>query len=219
MITATRYFQSIGRTCLGMVISELLTPVLARWMSSRAAFLANRLVWQGGNAGRTTNEICGPNSGVLLANYDPALSSWKTCQLSLPGMAPSLLESLPRWGMTQSGALYRLPTPERHTSENAGGAWPTPTASDVKTGGVDRQNLRQVVRMWPTPKASDSVMGMTANCSDRAPEKSTHIQAQVAIAEDWKPGSGLLLNPEWLETLMGFPPGWTAASDGPPEEA
>ena len=62
--------------------------------------------------------------------------------------------------------------------------------------------------LWPTPKASDAIMGMTANCSDRAPEKSTHLQAQVAISIDWKPGDGKM-NPLWLEWLMGFPLGWT----------
>jgi deoxycytidylate deaminase len=51
-------------------------------------------------------------------------------------------------------------------------------------------------------------MGMTANCSDRPPEKSTHLQAQVAIAEEWERGSGQL-NPTWVELLMGFPIGWT----------
>jgi hypothetical protein len=36
-------------------------------------------------------------------------------------------------------------------------------------------------RLWATPKASDSITGATARQSDRAPEKTTHLAAQVHL--------------------------------------
>jgi hypothetical protein len=36
-------------------------------------------------------------------------------------------------------------------------------------------------RLWATPKASDAITGTTARQSDRAPEKTTHLTAQVHL--------------------------------------
>jgi DNA (cytosine-5)-methyltransferase 1 len=89
----------------------------------------------------------------------------------------------------------------------------TGTATPNRLNDKNRNLERAIAeRLWPTPKSSDAVMGMTANCSDRPPEKSTHLQAQVAIAEGWKPGDGKM-NPQWVEWLMGYPPGWTDLKD------
>jgi len=74
--------------------------------------------------------VFGSSSRGLLANFDRELSCWKTLQLSLPGMAISLLQRLPRWGMTRDGELFERPTPELPTNANDGSAWPTPRAND-----------------------------------------------------------------------------------------
>jgi hypothetical protein len=119
--------------------------------------------------------------------------------------------------------------------------WPTPTVNGnynrkeaSKTSG---DGLATAVRMWPTPKASDAVIGMTARTSQRTIEKSTHLNTQVYLAEKAKMwptpnardhkgkttwenqpclpnAAGGQLNPEWVEILQGFPPGWLDI-DGP----
>jgi hypothetical protein len=94
----------------------------------------------------------------------------------------------------------------------------TPQSRDFRTGQASRwdnpnrsRNLNdQIVKMWPAPKASDAVMGMTANCSDRPAEKSTHLQAQVAIRENWKPNQNSgKLSTIFVEWLMGYEIGYT----------
>ena len=94
--------------------------------------------------------------------------------------------------------------------------------------------------MWPTPTAA--ARGSTSRPGDRPLEKSSHLQAQVQIAENWATpnaadgtgshgggqgrslrsdvhGTGGVLNPEWVENLMGFPPGWTFPAGLPDEDA
>lgn len=108
----------------------------------------------------------GSSSPVLLARYDHDLSSWRTLQPSLPGMEPALLATLPPWGMTRNGELFRLPPLEPPTAETDGTAWPTPQAFDAK--GFQRspeamarskavagtRNLREEIMNWPTPRAA-----------------------------------------------------------------
>lgn len=84
------------------------------------------------------------------------------------------MQTLPKWGMTRNGELFRLPTPERLTSGSGGGAWPTPDAKGfVGTGALkmlaekacDREEwlgmaTRSAVSrreaVWPTPTVRES---------------------------------------------------------------
>ena len=133
------------------------------------------------------SEVIDPAYGqrwpVSWAKYDPDTYSWKTLPSSPQGELEQCWETFPRWGIMRDGEFWGRDTLEPRIKETGSGS-------------------------WPTPKASDSQMGMTANCSDRPPEKSTHLQAQVALAENWKPGGGQL-NPTWVEWLMAWPLGWT----------
>jgi len=158
------------------------------------------------------------------AKYDPDTCSWKTLPSSPQGELEQCWETFPRWGIMRDGEFWGRDTLEPRIKETVSGSWPTPTARDYKGArkpktiakkkrNPETNSLPDAVehrkKMWPTPKASDSQMGMTANCSDRPPEKSTHLQAQVALAENWKPGGGQL-NPTWVELLMGWPENWTS---------
>ena len=115
--------------------------------------------------------------------------------------------------------------------------WPTPRANDgEKRGNIsgDPRNGLPGAVLWATPTASQC--GMTARTGGRPLEKSTKLGTQVAIAEgllptpiatDWKnrgckdyrrnreyqlqTAVGGTLNPDWVEWLMGFSPGWTEA--------
>jgi hypothetical protein len=61
--------------------------------------------------------------------------------------------------------------------------WPTPRNNTGPSKDAKHLSLDAAVKLWPTPKASDAVMGMTARTSGRPIEKSTHLQAQVYLAE------------------------------------
>jgi len=180
-------------------------------MSSSAAFHARTLAQQAKARvfALARALVCGSSSRVLLASFDRDLFCWKTSQLSLPGMAMSLLDRLPKWGMTHDGGLYERPTPEPHTSAHDGSAWPTPQTRDFRHGSPpdsDRMqrkaeqgwsaNLNDAA-LWPTPNTVDAKGGSRLGAGQK---QLTHQAAPLA---------GQQLNPDWVEALMGFPPGWS----------
>lgn len=100
--------------------------------------------------------------------------------------------------------------------------WPTPDASAVnlseplETWLARREKLKAkgingngagmplgiAVRLWPTPVAADSDKGGTRYGSGNLTLRGAAIEAD-------KTGGLGLLNPSWVEWLMGFPIGWT----------
>lgn len=218
------------------------------WMSSPGAFRARTLVWRVAAlvSERAREAASGLSSPVLLASYDRELSSWRTLQLSLPGMEPSLLATLPRWGTLHHGALSQQPTPEPPTSESGGGAsrWTTPVLYDATPGGPNNHYLglgnMAKHNKWPTPQRRDYRSGDDPN-SPRMARKLAQgwsfnlndvARWGTPMASDYK-GTGPVgsqshdhdlgrkylraqatdqggaLNPEFVESLMGFPIGWT----------
>jgi hypothetical protein len=147
------------------------------------------------------------------ARFDRDTSLWKIHPCLFPEDSMSCSVTLPRWGMMLGGELSALIMPALPTGATESGFWPTPMgharhAAPLKNNRGEL-NLAGQVRVWPTPKAPDGKMGMTAVCSDRPKEKSTHLQTQVGIAVGWKAGDGGHLNPPWVAWLMGWPIGWT----------
>jgi hypothetical protein len=96
-------------------------------------------------------------------------------------------------------------------------AWPTPTAQSAKHGApTEWENASgrngmwiAAAKAWPTPAAADNRDrgGPSMPCIRRRIEMGKQIGLTMAV--DGK------LNPDWVEMLMGFPPGWTD-TDGPP---
>lgn len=122
--------------------------------------------------------------------------------------------------------LFRLRLSVRHTSANESSFWATPNTMDhmgqrsegalirqattTRKGRTKPANLREQVdertmRLWGTPTAS-SYKGSSPYGSDRWKEevRRGNIKGQVM-----EPGNRGQLNPEWVEILMNFPPGWT----------
>ena len=123
-------------------------------------------------------------------------------------------ETWPRSGLMRSGTAFRQPTWAPHTPGTGCSSSPTPAPE---------------VQLWPTPDASEFNDGETLETWEarRQRELAKHRNGNgfgtpLAIAVKlWQPGeaeSEGALNPEWVEALMGFPPGWTAI-DGPPRLA
>jgi len=115
-----------------------------------------------------------------LAKYDLNTHSWRTHQGLLFEDSTESLEIFPRWGMTQGGELYPLECAAHLTEENASGSLPTPRAA------VSRQKkfyIRKnaMVNLEELPSLP----------------KYQHL-------------SGKLINPEWMEWLMGWTIGWAA---------
>lgn len=141
------------------------------------------------------------------AKFDLAASTWRTHLCLWDEVLPWSSVTLPKWGMTRAGVLWEPTTFPRLTSANASGLWPTPTASlGTKGGRITPRKGREggtlieavSARMFATPTARDWRSG---KASKQTMERNSRpLSEQV----------GGLLNPEWVEWLMGWPTGWTA---------
>jgi len=148
---------------------------------------------------------------------------------------------LPKTGMMHSGNILPLVTSAHPINANGGSVsdisnYPTPNASDgtrgvsmnpkyfgeTETGALYRQsekgvrygmNLTQFVAYeqisnWGTPRASmQNGVGKNNIKSHKHGLARHYLEAQVVPKE----GSHLL-NPDWVELLMGYPIGWTDIS-------
>ena len=179
-------------------------------------------------AWKETEADCFSRSQGSLASYDRDSYSWRTCQLSLLEAASTLLQPLPRWGMTRGGVLYQLNPLVHPISVTGGFCWPTPTV----TGNFNRKGASQksgdgletAVKMWPTPKAT-----RRGDCPSERERRTPDLHSAVKMyptpmSRDWKdsgptqgnrksPNLGSViggqLNPTWVEWLMGYQLGWT----------
>ena len=96
--------------------------------------------------------------------------------------------SAPRIAECES-SLWR--TPDAHCERGAQS--PERFAVSMKAGKQLTLNdqvthmPQELTRLWATPKASDAITGATARQSDRPPEKTTHLAAQVHLRSSLYP--------------------------------
>ena len=167
---------------------------------------------------------CGEKWRESSVRYDLDSSSWRIHLSLFPEDLPWSSVTLPKWGMTRSGAVYQHPTQERPISATVSGLWPTPRAGNPgsrpngKGGKILEEEvlisvgirsrgmyMKDPIRMWPTPvatmsKGSSPASLTRANGKDRSNDHLDH----AIMAEE-----GGQLNPTWVEWLMGWPLGWT----------
>jgi len=126
----------------------------------------------------------GLSSLESLAKFDPDSSSWKTPQYSLLGGLESFSETWPRWGTMRNGECWVRQTWEPRTKEIGSGLWPTPTARDYR--------------------------GSFSPDSQAFKDRLNHPRGVNLVEEmQRRTGEPGLLNPPFLEWLMGWPIGWT----------
>jgi hypothetical protein len=110
----------------------------------------------------------------------------------------------------------------RRNLDDAVALWPMPTASDSKGPGptgrrapTDDNLPTRVTRLWPTPTASDANSSGAAGYSTESGRHSgtTLTDATVRIVSRRAPPrspNGMVLNPRFVEAMMGFQDGHTA---------
>jgi len=85
--------------------------------------------------------------------------------------------------------------------------WPTPTVKgNYNRKGLSKQSgdgLATAVQKWPTPTARDH---RGVHRSERSAQRRRESARGMPLNEE----VGGLLNPTWVEWLMGWPIGWTA---------
>lgn len=126
-----------------------------------------------------------------------------------------------RWGLAWDGVAMELKILEQFTKETGFSSLPTPTANDAKNNGSPsnwRRNslpLNTIV-LLATPTASQDYKAVRPLSPSEA--NGTHgktlvgdvgNQLGVEIGESGE-SERLYLNPEFVETMMGFPIGWTS---------
>lgn len=182
---------------------------------------------------------CGPTWLGWLAKYDPVSSGWRTAQQSFLEDSGECLETFPRSGMTRGGLLWELPTLERTISETDSGYWPTPNAMkasndlNLRCSGDGRTKPNKLgwavaESMWPTPTVCGNYNRKGASKTSGDGLATAVKNWATPVARDFRaPGRirmertgsksgdplpqqvGGILNPNWVEWLMGWPIGWT----------
>jgi hypothetical protein len=179
---------------------------------------------------KETNHQCGNTWQGSLARLDHSTSLWRTAQCSLLEDLELSLQTFPRWGSMQNGALYQLPTLVQTISEKEFGSepkeittWLSPTCMDAlpprspqalkkqydsnRQGRETHSTLREQVvypppnQMWPTPTANEDAAGMPGSKMQKM------LGNHPDVRQD--PNGGTL-NPMWVELLMGWPNDWSS---------
>ena len=178
---------------------------------------------------------CGATWRASWARFDPGWCTWRTAQPSLLADSDECSVIWPRSGMTAGGLCWELPTLMPPTSVTDSGLWPTPTVcgnyNRKGASATSGDGLATAVKNWPTPTASLGTKGGRVT-PRKSREGGTLIEAvssrtfATPTARDWRSGKaseatmernsrplseqiGGLLNPTWVECLMGWPIGWT----------
>lgn len=93
--------------------------------------------------------------------------------------------------------------------------WPSPQAMDgERRGRIDTSNPRNGLTAralaWPTPTARVSGDGETPTTWDARNNRGAIRGAPLTITALRHSGTGCLLNPRFVEWLMGLPTGWVS---------
>lgn len=148
----------------------------------------------------------------------PSSYSLKMSLQSPHAAAFESLEKLPKWGMTVDGVLYPLEALERYTYAKGGSYLPTPCAQEAgrtyeqhmemkrKMGRNTCSSLSALVGMLPTPQACDGTKGPAKEYIPNG--KQSSMRNLVTYAARFS-STGKILNPPFVEWLMGYPTGWT----------
>lgn len=159
-----------------------------------------------------TDRVYGPTSTALFANYDQALSLWKTLQACLTGELDEFLETWPKSGLMRNGKCFQQQPLALPTYGNAFILWPTPGANDHKG------SFKRGQRRWQLDEAVENMPPWTQClcCGEYlCTIHLSHVQeCDCPPIEEWETDpytdrAGGRLAPQFSEWLMGFPEGWT----------
>ena len=216
---------------------SLASPSLSRGRGSR-----RRIAGGSGQRSQASFATYDPGSSSWRTFQDCLDGEWETFSETWPasgmtrnGTAYRRPSSVPPIYATESGSWH---TPQAANPEY----WPTPTANpfeespDVFLPRREREKakgrngngfgltLGMAVQLWPTPKGSAANYGRPRE-NDRGDLQAAVMRWPTPVASDagtdrgssagWglRNAVGGLLNPPWVEWLMGYPAGWTDCED------
>ena len=143
-------------------LTESLGADLLTWFLADSRVRTYQLLGMG-PALMASAPACGEKWRESSVRYDLGSSSWKIHLSLFPEDLPWSSVTLPKWGMTRSGALFQHPTAERPISGNVAGLWPTITVHGNHNQPGSSKNagwgLSSAVKQWPTPTATLATKG------------------------------------------------------------
>ena len=198
------------------------------WTSSSGASL---------RSGMMRNGIVYPLPPLALLTGETASGYWPTPQASdeKPGQASRVGDPARHggWNLRDWVKLWPTPTTEDGESKGMSAArmaergpdnlasavklWPTPTVNgNNNRAGLSPNSgdgLATAVKLWPTPTTRDWKDGSAQSCVN-VPVKgllgrAVHLSHPPSSGEQLPNAVGGVLNPEWVERMMGYPPGYT----------
>lgn len=153
-------------------------------VSFQGGSLASRTALQESVCRLTMNVICGRRCGVLLEKLNPNGLWEKTCgdysQVSMECFSVESCGTLPNWGMMLAGELRVLPELAPCIDETGWRLLPTPVATDYKGGALRKNSKKQL----------------------------SNLKEYIYLFSKEQTKS-IYLHPQFLESMMGFPVGWT----------
>jgi hypothetical protein len=186
---------SMTRRSGTMSTPSTVNPGLDRWISSLRDSHASLSAWPVKDSENLTPEMGGQPPSGSFARYDPDLHYWRTFQPSLANLThDEYSETWPRAGTMRDGVAWRLRMRVRRTSGTVSGLWPTPV---VSRGDYAYSHGKKVMKLAGAVKFYTPVARMWKN--DVGTNRIGSLQKQA----------GGMLNPDWVEWLMGWPIGWT----------
>lgn len=206
--------------------------IVEKWLSSMPATVVNPSLRRGSDLEIKTPGTSGHTSCATSASSNQSGASLRMSADTSPS-------ALNRSGETFADLVTRLKLDYsvrrksvRRTSENGSTSWPTPSKSDpegsrtlppgttptgMRPDGKKAQvGLNNAVKMWPTPRHEGFDAGGHRGKNDllHSAVKGITLDEASRLVEQ----GAALLNPAFVENLMGLPYGWTDIS-GPPDLA
>ncbi len=162
---------------------------------------------------------CGNTWPESSVKYDPVTSSWKTARCLWDEDLPWSSVTLPTWGMTRNGFVFRHPTAERPISVTAAGLWPKPNSCkasedlNLQCSGDGRAKPNKLgwavaQRTWPTATATAS-KGWSKNHNRANSDDRLDYTVEREYFQPGQQTPPMRLNPTWVEWLMAWPQEWT----------
>jgi hypothetical protein len=160
-------------------------------MSSREGSLARI------SASPATRETDSPANGAdsgpkwqgSFTRFDRATSSWRTLAQSFSGELEPFSGTWPPWGLMRNGACSVLAPSVAHIAESGCGLLPTPVETERKDSSGKAGALASI---------------------DRGGRLLRRLCVIGVSLGRIKPSETVRLRPSFVESMMGYPPGWTA---------
>lgn len=221
-----------SRTCPALfdqVDSRPCSETLPRSASMRSGEISERATLE-----RRIDES-GSSSWPTAATTDASSSARHTTGTDVMHPATSLTDAIRQWptpaardGDNRGADAKRIGQPGRHGGSNLDDwaqLWPTPSATPYGSSQNGRANghvrpsngtpslENQARAMWSTPMKSDADRGsgtyMRGNPTLTGDARTHSRQAQPTAKAGSAGSPRAVLNPCFVEALMGFPPSWT----------